>query len=201
MAEELTINEKWLNLINNALMNIGLPLADNLDDSDYNARYVIKDSLRLVLRSYPWGWATKYVKLTASQNPPTFGYLYLFDYPNDYIRLLDVYSGKNVHAPKASLCISLEGILSNVTPLYARYVCYVEDPDKWPADFKEAVCAKVASKIAPLSAQTQAMTPSLIQLYQYWLTQAQGIDSTETSERVPMDEDIYMARTGQATQH
>ena len=75
------------------------------------------------------------------------------------------------------------------------------DSSKWPVDFFDAVAALLASEIAPLSAQTQAMTPSLLQQYQWKLVSAQYVDATETRERVPMDEDIYMARTGQPTQY
>lgn len=77
-----------------------------------------------------------------------------------------------------------------------RYVANVQDPDDWPPDFRAAVATLLAATIAPLAAQTQAMTPSLIQLYHVKLEQAQYSDSQETMERVPLPEDIYMARAG-----
>ena len=40
------------------------------------------------------------------------------------------------------------------------------------------------------------MTPGLMQLYQLSLTQAQSVDATETTERVPLDESVLIARAG-----
>ena len=202
MAEPIIPIEaaKVLMLANSALLKIGLPLAGAEKDIDYNARFVMEDCIKKVLRSYPWGFATKYAQLTVNNTAPVHGYEYGYTIPTDYIRLLDVTGDNNIHNPKASFCISNSLILTNVNPAYARYVAYVTDVARWPVDFKDAVAALIAAEIAPLSAQTQAMTPSLVQLYQWRLTAAQNVDSTETNERVPMDTDIYMARSGKATQ-
>ncbi len=190
----------WLPIINGALFKIGLPPAETLEDASWGGLTRFESVAKQVFRTFPWGFAQKYAVLETNSNLPSFGWNYAYTFPTDYIRLIDIHTNKDLRSFKCRYCISNGVILANVNPCYARYVAYIDDAANWPYDFADAVSALLAATIAPLAAQTQAMTPSLIQLYQLSLTQAQNSDATETTERVPLDEDIYMARTGTRTQ-
>ena len=186
-----------LEILNNGLMKCGLPLAASLTDADWNASVIFDTVAKQALRSFPWGFATKYVKLTPSTAAPAHGFAYSYSMPQTCLRVLDVRAADDLRAPKARFSISGRLIYANVTPCHVRYVEDVSGtPDVWPDDFADAVSCKIAAEIANLSAQTATMTPGLLQMYQLSLAQAQAIDSTETNERVPLDESILATREG-----
>ena len=190
-----------LPVINGALLKIGLPPAQDYNDATWGAIDRFESVAKQVFRTYAWGFAQKYATLTPNTSMlPTFGWSYAYTFPSDYLRLIDIHTHHDLRSYKCRYCISNGVILANVNPCYARYVAYIEDASKWPLDFADAVSSLLAAHLAPLIAQTQAMTPSLIQLYNLSLQQAQNSDSTETTERVPLDEDIYMARMGARAQ-
>lgn len=187
-----------LEIINNALLKVGLPLAASLNDADWNATVVYETVAKQALRSFAWGFATTYAKLTASSTAPAHGFEYSYTMPSSCLRVLDVRADNDLRAPKARFSISGKLIYANVSPCHVRYIKDVSgSPADWPDDFSDAVSCKIAAEIANLSAQTVSMTPGLLQMYQLSLAQAQAIDSTETNERVPLDESILASRAGQ----
>jgi len=185
-----------LDVINAALMKVGLPLAASLDDADWNASSIFDSVAEQALRSFPWGFAMRYAVLQAGTPMPSFGFKHAYKMPTDCLRIIDVRPGEDLRAPKARFTISGKMVYSNVSPCNARYVARDLEPANWPTDFADAVAARIAAEIANLSAQTMTMTPGLIQLYQLSLAQAQAVDATETTERVPLDESILHARSG-----
>lgn len=186
-----------LEIINNGLMKVGLPLAASLDDADWNASIIFDTVAKQALRSFAWGFATAYSKLTAASSAPAHGFTYSYSMPTDCLRVLDVRAADDLRAPKARFSISGRLIYSNVSPCHVRYIKDLKSkPDEWPDDFADAVSCRIAAEIANLSAQTASMTPGLLQMYQLALMQAQSIDSTETNERVPLDESILATREG-----
>jgi len=188
------MNDK-LAVINAALMKVGLPLAASLNDCDWNASTIFDAVAEQALRSFPWGFATRFAALAPAREP-SFGFRYAYTMPDDCLRVIDVRCADDLRAPKARFVISARQVYANVSPCNCRYVTRDLDPANWPTDFADAVASRVAAEIASLSAQTMSMTPNLIQLYQLALAQAQAIDATETTERVPLDESILMGRSG-----
>ena len=188
-----------LGVINNALLKVGLPLAASLDDADWNAATIYTTVVKQYLRSFPWGFATKFANFTANQNVPAHGFSKAYTIPADCLRVVDVRCAGELRAPKARFVVSGKLLYANVTPCHARYVsdASVDTPADWPDDFADAVACRIAAEIANLSAQTASMTPGLLQMAQLSLAQAQAIDATETTERVPMDESIIAAREAQ----
>lgn len=185
-----------LEVINNALMKIGLPLAASLDDCDWNASSVYDLVVEQVLRSFNWGFAGRFATLTQSAQAPAHGYKYSYAMPTDCLRVIDIHCGFELRAPKSPFVVSGRNILTNAQPCNARYVSMVNDPTQWPPDFTDAVSCRIAFEIASLSAQTMSMTAGLLQLYQLSLSTAQAADAAETNERVPLDESVLLARAG-----
>lgn len=186
-----------LEIINNALMKVGLPLAAAEREEDWNATVVFETIAKQALRSFPWSFATKFAVLTKNTNAPAHGFNFSYSLPTDCLRVVDVRQHNDLRAPKGRFVVSGKLLYANVDPCNIRYVMSELNPTNWPDDFCDAVSCKIAAEIANLSAQTATMTPGLLQMYQLSLAQAQSIDSTETNERVPLDESILMARAGQ----
>ena len=176
-----------LSVINAALMKVGLPLAADVNDCDWNASTIYEAVAE---------FATRFAVLTRSAAEPAFGFRYAYAMPSGCLRVVDVRCGEDLRSPKARFVVSGKLVYANVSPCNARYVARELDPADWPTDFADAVAARIAAEIANLSAQTMSMTPGLIQLYQLSLAQAQSIDATETTERVPLDESILRTREG-----
>ncbi len=189
-----------LGVINAALMKVGLPLAASVEDADFNAATVYSTVVKQALRSFPWAFATKYAVLAVnSQKTPAHGFTYAYTLPADCLRVVDVRASSELRAPKGRFVHTDGVVYANISPCNARYVsdATVDTPGAWPDDFADAVACRIAAEIANLSAQTASMTPGLLQFAQLSLAQAQAVDSTETTERVPMDESIIAAREAQ----
>ncbi len=183
-----------LDVINNALMKVGLPLAANENEEDWNASTIFQTVAEQALRSFPWGFATKFAVLAQNSNTPAHGFRHAYTIPTDCLRIVDVRQHDDLRAPKGRFVVSGKLLYANVSPCNARYVARDLDPDNCPGDFCDAVSARIAAEIANLSAQTASLTPGLLQFAQLSLAQAQAIDSTETTERVPLDESILLSR-------
>ena len=185
-----------LEVINSALMKIGLPLAATLDDCDWNASSVYDLAVEQVLRSFNWGFAGRFATIPASGQMPAHGYKHSYAMPEDCLRVIDVRCSFDLRAPKSPFVVSGRAIFTNAQPCNVRYVALVADPAQWPPDFTDAVSCRIACEIAALSAQTMTMTAGLLQLYQLSLANAQAADAAETNERVPLDESVLLARAG-----
>lgn len=185
-----------LEVINMALLKVPLPIAASLNDANWNAVENFEQVTKEVLRSYPWGFATKFEVLRRSGTPP-FGFTYAYDLPDDYVRVVDVRIVQDLRGPKARYVVSSDGrLFTNANPCNCRYVYTALDPedDYWTPDFTEAVACLLAARIASLAAQDSSLYAKLIIFYNDALLRAQQADATETTERVPYDESILTAR-------
>ncbi len=185
-----------LDVINAALMKVGLPLAADVNDCDWNASVMYEAAAEQALRSFPWGFATRFAAAQPTAAVPAFGFRYAFAMPEDCLRVVDVRCTEDLRTPRARFVVSGRHIYANVSPCNCRYVARITDPARWPTDFADAVACRIAAEIAALSAQSAGMTAGLIRLYQLSLAQAQAVDATETTERVPLDESLLAGREG-----
>lgn len=185
-----------LDVINRALMKCGLPLAASLNDCDWNASVSFDDCSREVLRSYCWGFAQRFVAL-APTGKPVHGFEHSYKMPDDCLRIVDARGCFDLRSPRVRhVRVVGREIYTQMSPCYLRYICDSVAPEEWPPDFADAVACRVACETAPLSTQTMALTPQLMQLYQVSLATAQATDARENAERVPRDIDIWAARGG-----
>lgn len=185
-----------LDVINAALMKVGLPLAADIGDADWNAASVFGPVADQVLRSFSWGFASRFAALRRAPDCPASGFRHAYHLPQDCLRVIDARQHETLRAPRARFVVAGRMLHCNVSPCNCRYVCRLHDTELWPEDFADAVACRMAAEIASLSAQYQGMVPGLVQMYQLSLAQAQAVDATETAENVPLDEAILAARSG-----
>lgn len=185
-----------LEIINNALIKCGLPLAAALNDCDWNASYFYDPVRKKLLRNFAWGFAQKFEPLTAA-SAPKCGFVKSYTLPADFIKLISVHTQNDIRSPKARI-VKVVGkqIHANVTPAYLRYICDHATEEEWPADFCDLMAAALALEIAPLATQTMGLVPLLTNLYAKALAEAQANDGYENFERVPLDFNILAARGG-----
>lgn len=103
-----------------------------------------RDSL---LSRYDWNFALNRVMLPADAVAPEFGWRHSFTVPSDCLRVLPITTcGKPEGAPIAH---EVEGIciLTDASgPLRVRYVRRIQDYDRYPSVFIEALAAYIAMK-------------------------------------------------------
>lgn len=184
-----------LTIINKALLKCGLPLAAAINDCDWNAAFVYDSCARELLRGFSWGFAQNFIAISPGGSP-AHGYQFSYQLPADYLRVVDVHCVHDLRSPKARYQIQGRRLLTNVSPCYLRYISSSYGCESWPDDFCDALAARIAVEIAPLSAQTSSMTGQLMQLAQLALANAQATDARECAERVPLDYNILMSRAG-----
>ena len=185
-----------LGVINRALMKTGLPLAASENDCDWNAASIFEDVACELLRSHPWGFATRGATLSREAEPGQ-GYNYSYKLPDDCLRAIDVRSQHDSRAPKGRFAIEGRRLLTNLYPANVRYVKKILDPGEWPLDFANAVAARLAVEIAALSAESMNIVPQLTQLAQVAYAQAQLSDARESTERVRLPEQLTREGRGE----
>lgn len=117
-----------LDVINAALLKVGLPLAATLEDCDWNARFVFDNVVNRLLRGYAWGFAQKLAVLNPMPNDPCFAYKYRYQLPDDNLRVVDVHNCQNLRSPKATYMMEGKFLLTNVSPLLSALYLELSGP-------------------------------------------------------------------------
>lgn len=189
-----------LAIVNKALLKSGLAPAAALEDCNWNAGYVFEMCAEEVFRSFTWNFARKTVVLERANGSPV-GYRYAYALPSDYCRRVSVHAASDLRSPEARCDVSGRILFANVSPCYLCYVAKFMNPQDWPPDFADAVATRIAQEIAPLSAQSMALIPQLVQQYQLSLSIAQASDAREKTGYVPFDNSFVAARSQSQTQN
>lgn len=151
-----------ISICSNAALLVGAaPIANPTDNTTaarltFNLFDLVRDDL---LRSHPWNFATRRVRLSPLTSKPAYGYLYEYNLPADCLRIL------GVDYPLTSSDFRYEGglILTNTDSLNLRYVFKNEDVASWSPDFVSVVTHTLASLIAYPIAKSDTLRQTLEQ--------------------------------------
>lgn len=137
---------------------------------------LIKFEAKALLRDHPWNFAIRYATLTQLSGAPVFGYKYRYRLPADCLRVLktdseDTYSWR------------LEGreILTDALTLGIKYISGLTTPDMWDENFREAMVARVAMKLAPSISGNVELWRQMVKLYRQRIQEARASDAFESS--------------------
>lgn len=165
-----------IDVFNLALGHIGVSstVADELERSPERvicSRYW--DTCRDALLSYkdmPWGFATARVTLANIGTPPT-GWGYRYRYPNDSVNALAIVGGtgrvENIQArPKFTIQWEADGrvILADIDEAVLLYIKRIEEAERWPSSFVEAMAYRLASMIVMPLKNDKALRSDLLTL-------------------------------------
>lgn len=165
-----------IDVFNLALGHIGVSstVADELERSPERvicSRYW--DTCRDALLSYkdmPWGFATARVTLADIGTPPT-GWGYRYRYPNDSVNALAIVGGtgrvENIQArPKFAIQWEADGrvILADIDEAVLLYIKRIEEAERWPSSFVEAMAYRLASMIVMPLKNDMALRNDLLTL-------------------------------------
>ena len=172
---------------NVALRLIGQPTIINRTDGSSTSNIVddtfddVRDDL---LRSHPWNFATKRVKLAQSSTAPVFEFDYAYPLPADWLRTISVHSNDAGHSTilhRVEVINGQRAIVTSSDQVYIRYVYQETDPNVWAADFRRAVSLALARDWAVPISSSNTLQDQLNKQFQRTLARARSADGLGAS--------------------
>ena len=142
-----------------------------------------------LLRQHAWNFATKRAKLAQPVEVPTFEFDHAYTVPADWIRTISVHpndAGAGTMFYREEQLDDKRVILTSADDVYLRYVSRVEDPNLWPADFRNAMSMILARDMAIPLGNSNTMHTNFDRLSRSAIARARSSDSMGSSpERIP----------------
>jgi len=144
----------------------------------------VRDSVKEVIRKYPFSFTTVWDTLPLLATAPPFGYTYAYQLPNSAVKLFDISDSEDLTAPRISFdLVRGNKIYTDASPCYARYGVYAEaDLTTAPPDFINACAFNLGAEIAGPLTKTE-MIPVMEQMYRFYLNEAMLSDAAGNNER------------------
>lgn len=137
----------------------------------------VRDDL---LRSHPWNFATKRVKLAQLTTAPVFEFDHAYALPSDWLRTISVHDNDAGHGTmlyRMEHVGSQRTIVTSSDDVYLRYVYQVTDPNLMVADFRHALEDAIASALAVPLASSNSMEEKYAIRSSRKLNQAKSVDA------------------------
>ena len=153
-------------LINKSLTLLGAAPITSIDDDTNNARIVnrvYESALRSILSECKWNFATKRALLSIVTDTMAWYYtneVYVYQKPIDMIRIFGTNDDDAIWREEGDF------IISDTSGLGVIYVFYLDNPDKYPAQFIEAFSDKLASEIAYMVLNSASKAEEMYKKYQ-----------------------------------
>lgn len=178
-----------IQIVNVALGRIGVAAIESLSEASEAARVTDRyyDLTRqLVLRKYPWGFATRRTQLAQLETKPS-DYKYAYRYPPDVLYLRGVYNeyyDKPIHDHHYKILSDKSGkvLYSDVPYASIEYTADIEDATLFDAQFVEAFAWKLAAEIAFILTGNMGIAQNAVQAYNAYVNEAMGNDAEEDNE-------------------
>ena len=156
---------------------------------------------RLLLRTYPWGFARRKVQL-ALLDASFPGWAFVYRYPKNCLNIAYIYDEAQAYeriAQKqrfetALLDAESRVILTDVEDAWAEYCYDVTDADLFPPEFTEALAHKLASAMALALTGSDALMQREYQLFQGMLDVAKSQDAQEKERKLDWETAYAEAR-------
>jgi hypothetical protein len=174
------------------------PLATASDQTTAEGRWlgrnytVVRDGL---LRAHPWNFAIKRVELSALAEAPTYGWLYQYQPPSDWLKILPLtYDGEFDGTPIPYAVENGRILTDKEAPLRIRYVYREEDEGEWDVMFADVVALTLAMRMSHWMTGKQSMTETLAALLRNSMEMARLNDALEGSSEAIYDSEIVAVR-------
>lgn len=170
------------------------------------ARQFYSKTVDQVFRDFDWPWARKTLALTLVEADPTEEWGYSYTYPADAVAVRRVLNGSQsrteTETTRTHFTVANKTnrvIMTDQATAVAQYTIRIDDTTLWPADFRAAVEALLASKMAPrllgieLATKTRAVA-NMLELYRQALTRAEINAVNESMSELEPDSSLERAR-------
>lgn len=165
-----------VDLANSALQMIGLQTITSLSDNTPEARLVnsfYAQARDETLAEHPWAEATTRAALAQLVTAPLFGFLYAYQKPSDFIRM--VYP----EIKTIPYRIESDQILSDLTPFNTVYIFRLTDTTKMGPLLSKAIYSNMAMKIATKGTGSDQKAAMASKVFQDALDEARFQDSQQ----------------------
>lgn len=174
-------------IVNVALRRIGVTRVASLENDTQNearvARDIYDEKRRALLNLHNWKFATKRAQLTAEVTAPAFGWTFMHEVPDDFIRLISVSSTEDDNGAAPYKLEAVTGhdrvILANFDPAYLRYVFDLQDANTFSPAFRDLLAYAITPDLAAGLNRSISKEQFNDQRYKSLLGRARAIDGME----------------------
>ena len=124
-----------------------------------------------VLRSHPWNFAAKRVRLAPLADAPVSGYARAFKLPADWLRTIEVSADDWKHENGCILC--------DESSIVLRYIYRLEDESRFDSLFTVALGYSLGTKMAYPLTKSTTQVDVMTKLYAEYLQLARSVDAQE----------------------
>lgn len=181
-----------ISICNSALIKLGANTITALTENSKEARLcnaqfeTVRDRL---LQAHPWNNAIKRIALNTLTDVPVFGYSYMAQLPNDYLRVLEVY-------PRVEYVIEGDKLLSNSDTMAIKYMHSATDPSKYTPRFAEALAYELGKELSYALIQSNTQQAQFMQIAEDYISKARSFDAQEGTPQQFFDSSWEDSRFG-----
>ena len=136
-----------------------------------------------VLEDAIWSFAKAQYALAPRPAAPAFAWAYQFDVPSTVAKVWRVSSTPETDDDGTPWEMQGGVLLADVSPLYVTVTVNVTDTSLFSAAFCVALAARIAAELCIPLTENRALHGDLWQIYQRKITDAQGVDKSQGSQR------------------
>jgi len=178
-------------ICNSALYKLGADRITALTDDTKEGRLCNEQYSKLrdeVLRAHPWNFAIKRVELAQISETPVFEWAYVYQLPNDCLRVLQAETKDVIYA--------VEGrkVYSDESTMYIKYIGQITDTATFDPQFAEALACRLAADIAYAITQSATVAQTMWEAYNSALRVARSCDAQEGTPEELQNTDWLVAR-------
>lgn len=154
-----------VSICNQALGLLGANFITSLDDPTTEGELcrLNYDAVRdAVLSEHNWTFATKWIIIPASADPPTGEYKNEFPIPPDVLTILTV--GQD-YSHQGDWQVESNAIRADTATCKCQVIYRQEDPTKYSAMFIQALVARLAAELATTITESQGLMRDFTELY------------------------------------
>lgn len=150
-------------VINVGLRLIGHTPITSLSDGTQSANVAgdiyaeLRDDM---LRSHPWGFATRRARLAQLATAPAYEFDYAYALPSDWLRTVSVSpnnAGRGTMVYRLEIVDNQHALLASSDEVWLRYVARIADPNMMTSDFRRALAVSLARDMAIPLASSNTM--------------------------------------------
>lgn len=168
-------------IANLGLIKIGADTIASLTDPSKNAKLcaaVFEVCREQLLRSHPWNFATKRVKLSPLTDAPAFDYNYQFSLPSDCLRVI------RIGDTDPEFKVEGRRLLTNERLINLLYISDVTDPNQFDSLFQECLALKISAEISYAVTGQVGLKQDLLTQLDSMLKKAAQVDAQEGTAEV-----------------
>lgn len=172
-----------IDIINVALRRVGASRIQSLGEDSPEAAVagdLFDNVVDDLLRQHAWNFATRRTKMARLTTAPAYEFEYAYAFPADWMRTVSVHpddGGRGRMYYKEEYIEGKRVLLASVEDVYMRYIAYIDDPNLWPADFRQTVSTTLARDLAIPLASSNRLLDTLTAASRTVLARAKSSDA------------------------